>query len=85
MLTQADELVVLSHHLRSSLGEVKGEGSLVGSQVVDVEDEFLGKVLGSSPEDPAHTRVNKTVLDDVSHATHGILRVARDLPCDQRR
>lgn len=62
MLAETDELVVLSHDLGSTLGEVEGEGGLVSTEVVDVEDKVLGEVLGSSPEDPTDTGVDETVL-----------------------
>jgi hypothetical protein len=43
---EADELVVLPDDVRCALGEVEGEGCLFGAEVVDVEDEFFGEVLG---------------------------------------
>lgn len=58
MLAQADHLVVLADDLGSSLGEVEGETGLVGTEVVDVEDKFLGQVFGGSPNNPANTGVD---------------------------
>ncbi len=42
MLAETDELVVLANDLGSTLGKVEGEGRLVGSKVVDVENELFG-------------------------------------------
>ena len=39
-----------------------GERRLVSTEVVDVEDELLGKVLGVAPYNPADTGVDKSVL-----------------------
>ena len=57
-LTKADQLVILAYNLGGTLGEVEGEGSLVSAEVVDVEDEFLRKELGRTPDDPTDTRVD---------------------------
>lgn len=62
MLAEADQLVVLTQNLRGATGEVEGEGSLIGTEVVDVENELLGEVLGVTPDGPADTGVNQTVL-----------------------
>jgi hypothetical protein len=62
VLSEPDELVVLPNDLTSAFAEVEGEGSLVGAEVVDVEDELLGEVLGATPDDPADTGVNEAVL-----------------------
>jgi hypothetical protein len=35
---------------------------LVGAEVVDVEDEFLRKVFGVAPDDPADAGVDEAVL-----------------------
>jgi hypothetical protein len=59
-------LVVLSNNLRSSLGEIEGEGGLVGAQIVDVENKFLGKIFWAPPDDPANTWVNKTIPEYIS-------------------
>lgn len=75
VLAEADELVVLADDLGGALGEVEGERGLVGAEVVDVEDEFLGEELGVTPDDPADTGVDEAVLvagdvdaDDVGEA-----------------
>lgn len=75
VLAEADELVVLADDLGGALGEVEGEGGLVGAEVVDVEDELLGEELGVAPDDPADSGVDETVLvagdvdaDDVGEA-----------------
>lgn len=62
VFAEADELVVLADDLGGALGEVEGEGSLVGTEVVDVEDEFLGEELGVTPDDPADAGVDEAVL-----------------------
>src|SRR5438034_865866 len=41
LLSEADELVVLADDLAGALGEVEGEGGLVGAKVVDVENQLL--------------------------------------------
>jgi len=62
LLSQADQLIILTNNLRCTLGEVECEGSLVGAEVVDVEDEFLREVLGRTPQNPTNTRIDKAVL-----------------------
>jgi hypothetical protein len=61
-LAEADELVVLADDLGCAAREVKGKGGLVGAEVVDVEDEFLRKVFGVAPDDPADAGVDEAVL-----------------------
>ena len=61
-LAQADQLVVLPNDLGSTAGEVESKGSLVRSEVVDVEDELFGEVLGVAPNRPTDTRIHQTVL-----------------------
>ena len=62
VLAEADHLVVLADDLGGAFGEVEGEGGLVGAEVVDVEDEFLGQVFGGAPDDPADAGVDKAVF-----------------------
>lgn len=62
LLAEADELVVLADDLGGALGEVEGEGGLLGAEVVDVEDEVLGEVLVGAPDDPANTGVDEAIL-----------------------
>jgi hypothetical protein len=62
LLAEADELVVLADDLGGALGEVEGEGGLLGAEVVDVEDEVLGEVLVRAPDDPANTGVDEAIL-----------------------
>lgn len=62
MLAKADELVVLANDLRRSAGEVQREGSLVSTEVVDVEDQIFGQKFRVTPDHPANTRVDETVL-----------------------
>lgn len=61
-LAKTDQLVVLSDDLRRSSGEVEGERSLISTEVVDVEDQLLGEVLGITPDHPANTGIDKAVL-----------------------
>lgn len=46
VFAETNHLIVLTNHLRGSLGEVERKASLVGAQVVDIEHEFLGEVFG---------------------------------------
>ena len=55
---EAQELVVLADDLGGALGEVEGDGALQGAEVVLVEDEGLGEVVGVAPDDPPHARVD---------------------------
>ena len=48
-LAETDELVVLSNDLTSATREVQRKGSLVGSKVVDVEDELWGMLASLMP------------------------------------
>lgn len=52
----------MADDLGSTLGEVQSEGGLVGAEVVDVEDELLGEVLGVTPDDPSYTWVDLTSI-----------------------
>lgn len=58
MLAKTDHLVVLANNLGGAFGEIESERGLVGAKVVDVEDQFFGKVFGRAPDDPSDTRVN---------------------------
>jgi hypothetical protein len=60
-LAKTDQLVVLADDLRGALGEVESEGSLVGTEVVDVEDKFLREELRCTPNDPANTWVDESI------------------------
>jgi hypothetical protein len=62
LFAEANELVVLANDLGCAFGEVEGEGGLVGAEVIDVEDELLRKVFRGSPDDPADTWVDETIL-----------------------
>jgi len=61
VLSETDQLVVLANNLRSALGEVEREGGLVSAEIVDVEDQLLGKVFRRPPDNPSYTRVDETV------------------------
>ena len=71
MLAQADQLVVLADDLGRALGEVQRKGGLVGTKVVDVEDELLRQVFRGSPDDPANTRVDEAVPISISMLGNG--------------
>jgi hypothetical protein len=62
VLSEANELIVLANDLAGPLAEVEGEGGLFGPEVIDIEDELLGEVLGAAPDDPANTRVHEAIL-----------------------
>lgn len=62
VLTQTDQLVVLAQNLGSSTREVESKGSLVSTEVVDVEDQLGRQVLGIAPDAPANTGVDETIL-----------------------
>jgi hypothetical protein len=52
----------LTDDLTGAAGEVEGERRLVGTKVVDVEDELLGEVFGVTPDDPTYTWIDKTIF-----------------------
>ena len=56
--TAPTRLTVLPQDLRSSFREVQGETSLIGTEVVDVEDQFLRKVFWRTPHCPANTGID---------------------------
>ena len=43
MLSKADQLIVLTDDLGGAFGEVEGEGGLICTEVVYVEDELFRK------------------------------------------
>ncbi len=45
MFAETDHLVVLANDLRGALGEVQGEGSLIGAKVINVKDKLFGKIF----------------------------------------
>lgn len=60
LFAKANHLVVLTNDLRSTLGEIQGERSLISSKVIDVEDQLLGKVLLRAPNHPSDTGIHLT-------------------------
>ena len=58
MLAQTDHLVVLTDDLRGAFGKVEGEGGLICTEVVNVEDELFGKIFRGTPDDPANAGVD---------------------------
>jgi len=61
VLSEADQLVILTDDLGGAFGEVEGEGGLVSAEVVDVEHKLFGEEFGGSPDDPAYTGVDEAV------------------------
>ncbi len=51
----------MADDLGGAFGEVEGEGGLVGTEVVDVEDEFFREEFRAAPDDPAYAGVDETV------------------------
>lgn len=45
-----------------AFGEVKGEGGLVSSKIVDMEDEFFRQILFAPPDDPPNSCIDKSIL-----------------------
>ena len=58
MLPKTDHLVILTNDLRGAFGEVEGEGGLISTEVVNVEDELFGEVFRGTPDDPANAGVD---------------------------
>ena len=58
MLSKTDHLVILTDDLRGAFGEVEGEGGLICTEVVNVEDELFGEIFRGSPDDPANAGVD---------------------------
>lgn len=42
--------------------EIQGEGGLISSKIVNVEDEFFRQILFSPPDNPPDSGVNKAIL-----------------------
>lgn len=61
-LAESDELIVLPNDLGRALGEVEREGSLLGAEVVDVENQVFREVFGRAPDYPAHAGIYETIL-----------------------
>ena len=45
-----------------TFGEVEGEGGLISSEIVNVENEFLRKVFLGSPNDPTNSSIDETIF-----------------------
>lgn len=58
MLAKSDHLVVLANDLRSTFAKIERKGSLVSTQVIDVENELLRKIFWRAPYDPTYTRID---------------------------
>jgi hypothetical protein len=41
-----------------TFGEVKGEGWLISSKIIDMEDKFFRQVLLVPPNDPSNTSID---------------------------
>lgn len=57
MFSEANQLVILTDNLGCAFGKVQGKGGLVGSEVIDVEDEFFREEFCRAPNTPAHARI----------------------------
>lgn len=58
MLAKTDHLVILTDDLRGAFGKVEGEGGLICTEVVNVEDELFGEIFRGSPDDPANAGID---------------------------
>ncbi len=58
MLAKTDHLIVLTDDLRGAFGKVEGEGGLICTKIVNVEDELFREVFRGTPDDPANARVD---------------------------
>lgn len=54
--------LLTSNDLCRRLAEIEGETRLIGSEVVDMEDELFREILLGSPHGPADTGVREAVL-----------------------
>ena len=59
---QSQEVVVLADHLVSRAGKVQREGGHIAAEVVDLEDQVLGQVLGAAPHHETHAGIGQPVL-----------------------
>ena len=58
MLAKTDHLVILTDDLRGAFGKVEGEGGLICTEVINVEDELFGEIFRGTPDDPANAGVD---------------------------
>lgn len=58
MLAKTDHLIVLTNDLRGAFGKVEGEGGLICTEVINVEDELFGEIFRGPPDDPANAGVD---------------------------
>ena len=56
------KVVVLADDLVATLGEVEGEGRHIAAEVVDLEDQFLGELIGVAPHHESDTGIGQPVL-----------------------
>jgi hypothetical protein len=45
-----------------TFGEVKGEGWLISSKIIDMEDKFFRQVLLVPPNDPSNTSIDQSIF-----------------------
>ena len=45
-----------------TFGKVEGKGGLIGTEIVNMENEFLWQVLLASPDNPTNTSIDQTIL-----------------------
>lgn len=58
VFSEANQLIILGDDLRGAFGKIEGKGGLVGSEVVDVENELFGEEFRRAPDTPTHAGVN---------------------------
>jgi hypothetical protein len=59
LFAEAQEVVVLAYDFAAGPREVEREGGHVAAEVVDIKDEFFGKVMFLAPESPPNTQRSK--------------------------
>jgi hypothetical protein len=60
--SKMNEVVVLRNDLSSRSREVEGVGLFGSTEVVQLEDQVLGKIAFVSPDDPANAGIDQTKL-----------------------
>lgn len=62
-----------------AFGEVEGEGGLISSEIVNVEDELVRQIFFTSPNDPTDACVHKSIL--VSTNVDALHKWQAKVPC----
>ena len=83
---QSQEVVVLADDLVTTLGEVQREGRHIAAEIVDPEDQILGKCVGVTPHHEPDTGIGQPVLmtADVDRRHPRQLKVPHDLRMQER-